>query len=165
MIQLSVRFDRHALKVGESAIVKLKFRDSASFDESVMLKVPAGVKIETPPLRIREEKEIDWRIKAERQGTYDLKFELNPGTFSKDLVVSDRLQRVSTRRVSSNLIQQLLYPSEKSLPQNSEIDYLEISYPLISYHVLGWRIHWLIIFFVVSIASGFMLRGFFKVEI
>ena len=68
MIQLSVRFDRHALNVGESAIVKLAFKDSASFEENVMLKVPEGVEIETPPLRMLEEKEIDWRIKAERRG-------------------------------------------------------------------------------------------------
>jgi len=165
MIQLSVRFDRHALNVGESAIVKLAFKDSASFEENVMLKVPEGVEIETPPLRMLEEKEIDWRIKAERRGTFDLEFELNSGIVTKRLVVGDKVARLSVKRVSASLLQQLLYPAEKSIPEDVGVDHIEITYPAIDYIFLGLNIHWLVIFFVVSIAAGFMLKGFFRVEI
>ena len=114
---------------------------------------------------MREEKEIDWRIKAERQGTFDLEFELNPGIVTKRLVVDDKVTRLSVKRVSASLLQQLLYPAEKSIPEDVGIDYIEITYPAIAYSVFGWGIHWLVIFFVVSIAAGFMLKGFFRVEI
>jgi uncharacterized membrane protein (DUF106 family) len=165
MIQLSVRFDRHALNVGESAIVKLAFKDSASFDENVILKVPEGVEIETPPLRMREEKEVDWRIKADRQGTFELEFGLSSGVTTKQLVVDNKVARLSAKRVSKSLLQQLLYPAEKSIPDYVGIDYIEITYPAITYTVFGWSIHWLVIFFAVSIVAGFMLKGFFRVEI
>jgi len=165
MIQLSVRFDRHALQVGESAMVKLKFKNAAAYDEDALLTVPEGVKIETPPLRIREGMEIDWRIKAEGQGIFDLAFALNPGVVTKRLAVNDALTRLSVKRVSTNFLQQLLYPAERSIPEDAGLEYIEITYPPIAYTVLGWRIHWLVIFFVVSIAIGFMLKGFFKVEI
>jgi len=165
MVQLSLRFDRHPLRVGESAIVKLSFKDNAPFNGNAALKVPEGIIIETPPLRIRKEREINWRIKALKKGTYNLKFELNPGAFTKRLVVNDNLARLSTRRVSANLFQQILYPAEKSLPIESGIEFIGITYPPISYNILGREIHWLVIFFIVSIATGFMLKKFFKVEI
>jgi len=165
MIQLSLWFDRYPLDTGESAVVKLKFKGQALFNENVVLRVPEGITIETPPLRIQEEKAIYWRIKALSKGTYNLEFLLNPDTLTKTLVVDDRLARLSIKRVSSNLFQQLLYPAEKSFSRNSGSDYIEIKYPSISYHFLGWQIHWLVIFFVVSILTGFLLKKFFKVEI
>lgn len=165
MIQLSVRFDRHPLQAGESAMVKLKFNEAASFDESALLAVPEGVELETPALRIREENEIDWRIKAQKKGAFDLEFTLNAGAVTKRLVVDEKFTKLSVKRVSGSILQQLLYPAEKSIPEEMGIAYIEIAYPPLVYTVFGWSIHWLIIFFVVSIATGFMLRGFFKVEI
>ena len=165
MIQLSLRFSQHPLTIGESAIVKVKFQDQASFNKNLILKAPEGIKIETPPLRILGKKEVDWRIKALKKGTYDLGIEVGKMTFSKSLKVSDQLLRLSTRRVSANILQQFLYPGERSLPSESGIEYIEIKYPTITYHIFGWHVHWLVIFFAVSILTGFMLKGLFKVEI
>jgi len=165
MIQLSVRFDRQALKVGESAIVKLKFKDSAPFEENAVLEAPEGVTIETPSLRMRQGKEIDWKIKAERQGIFELMFALNYGMVTKRLAVNGTLTRLSVRRVSKDFLQQVLYPAEESIPEDAGVEYIEITYPPIAYTVFGLRIHWLVIFFVVSIVTGFMLKGFVKVEI
>lgn len=165
MIHLSLWFDSSPLKKGETAIVKLKFREEAPFNADVSLRVPEGVLLETPPVRIQAEREICWRIKALEKGTYQLEVMLNPGKVTKALVVSDQLARLSAKRVSKNIFQRALYPGEKSLPKNTGIEFIEIKYPSISYHVFGWNIHWLVIFFVVSIAAGFLLKRLFNVEI
>jgi len=165
MIQMNLWFDRCPLKAGESAIVKIEFQNQDSFNENVGLKAPEGITVETPPLRIQEEKAIYWRIKALSKGRYDLEFLLKPDILTKNLVVDDRLSRLSIKRVSSNLFHQFLYPAEKSFSKNSGIDHIEIRYPSVSYHIFGWQIHWLVIFFVVSILTGFLLKRFFRIEI
>ena len=40
-----------------------------------------------------------------------------------------------------------------------------IGYPTSGLPFLGWTMHWLIAFFLLSIIFGFALKGLFKVEI
>ena len=164
MIQSGVWFARHPIEAGTSAIVRIKFDDQAPFNENFRLRVPEGIVIETPALRIPEEKEIDWRIKALKEGTYALEFDSDSAMIGKTIIVDSRLARLSLMRVSSNWLSQLLYPAEKSLPPGSGLDYIEVGYPTVSYHILGWKIHWLVIFFVISIATGLILKAFFRIE-
>ena len=42
---------------------------------------------------------------------------------------------------------------------------VEVTYPTLPLTVFGWELHWLVIFFVVSMAAGFALRGPLGVEI
>jgi len=165
MIQMSLWFDRYPLEPGKEIIVKLAFENQAQFNEDALLKTPEGISVETPPLRIKEEKAIYWRIKALNPGKYYLEFILNSDILNKIIVVDDRLARLSVKKVSPNLLQQVLYPAEKSFPKNLGIDYIEINYPSISYNLFGFQIHWLVIFFVVSILTGFLLKKVFRVEI
>jgi len=165
MIQLSLWYDRRPLAPGDAALVTVHYRSSASFDEHVALRVPEGLKVETPPVRIPEKKEVVWRIKALNPGSYELAFEGNPATVIKQLVAGENLAQISVKRVGPGFYRQLLHPGERALSPEAGIDAIEVAYPAISYTVLGWNIHWLVIFFVVSIAAGFLLKGVFRVEV
>ncbi len=165
MIQLSLWFDRHPLHAGDSAMVTVTYGDHESFNEGVVLHAPEGIEIETPPVRIPEKREVVWRVKARENGSFDLTFSNNPDVVTKRVTVSDGLKRLSVRRVAPGLYQQLLHPAETSIPPATGIESIEISYPFITYSFLGWSIHWLVIFFVVSIAAGFLLKGIFGVEV
>jgi uncharacterized membrane protein (DUF106 family) len=165
MIQLSLRYDRYPLRAGESAVVKVTYADRDSFNDDIALQAPEGIAKVTPPVRIREEGQVLWRIKALEEGLYDLSFTQKSKPVTKRITVSDNVQRVSVRRVGPGFRQQLLYPGEKSIPAEAGIKSIEVSYPSINYAFLGWTIHWLVIFFVVSIAAGFALKGIFKVEV
>ena len=83
----------------------------------------------------------------------------------KVLVSNEKLGRISQNRVKSNLWDNLVSPGEKPIIENSLVNRIEIDYPKRSIEILGLRVHWLIIFFVLSIAFGFILKGFFRVEL
>ena len=54
---------------------------------------------------------------------------------------------------------------EPPLPRSSAIESIEVLYKPLDFRVLGWGIHWVIVFFLLSIVAGFALRRPFGVEI
>ena len=58
---------------------------------------------------------------------------------------------------------QLLYPSEPPLPADSVLSSLTVAYPDGNVDVFGWQVHWMIVYFALSIAFAFALRKPFGV--
>jgi hypothetical protein len=42
---------------------------------------------------------------------------------------------------------------------------IQIDYPARELHLFGLNIHWLLAFFIVSIAAGFALKGVFGIDV
>lgn len=165
MIQLSLWYDRHPVRPGESVIITAAFADGAPLHEQIALRAPEGLVVETPPVRIPEKNEVLWRIKGVHNGAYDLALESNSGVVTKQVVVSESRARLSVRRVASSFWQCLLYPGERSITPETQVAYIEVAYRPIVYRLLGWNLHWLVIFFILSIAAGFLFKGLFRVEV
>jgi hypothetical protein len=45
------------------------------------------------------------------------------------------------------------------------VSWVEIRYPAASIGLAGWDFHWLVWFLVISIAAGYLLKGWFGVTI
>jgi hypothetical protein len=58
----------------------------------------------------------------------------------------------------------LLYPGEEPLDSRS-VRAVEVRYQPLSLTVLGWDVHWLVLFFVLSVASSFAFKGVLGVEL
>jgi hypothetical protein len=43
--------------------------------------------------------------------------------------------------------------------------FIEVKYPSRVIKVLGWELHWILVFFIFSTIFSFALKGFFRVEI
>jgi len=167
LIQLDGWFGYRPLKPGESAIVSVKLSDNSTDALSnISVESPdKGLLVETPPLRIPEEREVSWRVRANEPGGYNLTFNVSGSTFQKRVVISNgQLDRVS-RVVASSLWDAFLNPSEESIGKNPLMKKIEVDYPSRSIEFLGWHVHWLVVFFILSIVFGFAFKGFFKVEI
>jgi hypothetical protein len=78
---------------------------------------------------------------------------------TKSVRVVDGVVRRSPIRVGGNLLDQLLYPAEPPLPGDSAIRSISLSYPEHDVDVLGWRVNWMIVFFVLTLVFAFALRG------
>lgn len=151
---------------GEEAIVSIRTNDGTTeLFEKASLAANHGLTVETPPLRISPTKEIDWRIKAHEVGVHKVSVELPGRSIEKQIVVSRGLARVSFARLDSGFWQALLYPSEPPLPQQSGLERIDIHYPERAIQVSHWRLHWLIVFFVLSTLSAFAFRRLLKVEL
>jgi uncharacterized membrane protein (DUF106 family) len=167
LIQLNLWFGARSLKPGESAILKVKLSgDRFPSEVAVNVEPPPQIVIETPPLRIEDEAEIDWRVKAKETGLGRLTLVVGGETIVKDVAVGAKpLTRISTIRVGRSVLDQVFNPGERPLPSGSLVRSVELKYPAARMGLFGWRLHWLVVYFVLSIIFGFAFKGIFKVEI
>jgi hypothetical protein len=129
------------------------------------LEVPSGLRVETPAVWLPGAREIAWRISAQDWGEYDIEVGLGAGTYVKSVVVSDSVQRRSPFRLARGFVNQLLYPAEDPLPASAPIESITVVYPDADVSLFGWGLHWIIVFFVLSIVFAFALRNRFGVTI
>jgi uncharacterized membrane protein (DUF106 family) len=168
LLQLDVWYGARSLKPGESAIVKVLLDPSASpLRTPLSIEAPAGLTVETPALRIEEEREIDWRVRADVAGLHELKFSLDGRSFTKTVAVGQAplKAKIVPRRVRSGGWDALNHPGEALLPAALPVISVEVAYPPAGLSLFGWRMHWLVAYFLLSIVFGLGLKGFFKVEI
>lgn len=165
MIQLNLRFAVRPLAPGETTVFKVQVRDASAVRESVVLEAPQGITIETPPVRIPSEREVAWRIRADEPGRFAMKVRLGNELVEKDLVVGSGWTSVSPLRTGGSIIDNFLYPGETPLLPSLMVESIAVNYPKLEITVFGFVIHWLVLFFVLSIVFGFALKGVFGVEI
>jgi uncharacterized membrane protein (DUF106 family) len=174
LIQLNIWFGYEALTPGQETILKVKLEEGHSpLDISLSLEPSSGFDIQTPPLRIEEEMEISWRLQAREEGVHDLALIINGQRLIKKLAVAQKpLSKISPLKVRRNFINELMNPGEPPFSRELPIKTIEVKYPTKDISLFGWSIPWLlgippwlVVYFVLSIILGFILKGIFKVEI
>lgn len=166
MVQLDNRYSIRPFKAGEKALICLKLADNINpVTANIELKLPAGVTMDASPLRIEKEGEIDWRVRVDTPGDYELKFLVGNETITKKLVAEPRLARLSSELTQASLSQLLITPGESPIPSSAPVKEIKVVYPEMHIKILGRNVHWMVLFFVLSIVSAFALKGVFKVQI
>jgi len=163
---LNLWFAYKPLSPGETTILKVKLKESYNpLELSIALNQAEGYQIETPPLRIEAAREINWRLRALKPGRFYIVVKVDGQEITKEMVVGPTsLVRLSPVRPSSGLLAQLLSPGEAPLAA-SPLREISLVYPSRRMNFLGWKIHWLIVYFVLSVIAGFALKKPLKVEI
>ena len=159
--QVQAYYGYDGLPRGQAALVKAELRDTSSPDPT--LEAPASIRVETPAVRLSGSNEVLWRIVPTEDGTFSLTIQDGGRSATKTVVVGSGPARRSPVRVSPSLADQLLYPSEPPLPADSPVTAISITYPEPGIDVLGWRVHWLIVFVVLSMGAAFTLAKLFDV--
>jgi len=169
--QLQFHYGYQGLEVGKPTLVKVELQtaeDDASWEDaprpSLSLQAPAGIEVETPGVWIPSIREMDWRIRPESPGDYTVDVVLDGRSYSKSVTVSDDVVLRSPSRLAQGFWNQLLYPAEEALPSESLMRSVTVRYPDASVSVLGWSLHWMIVYFVLAIVFAFALRNVFKVQ-
>jgi hypothetical protein len=129
------------------------------------LEAPPEIRVETAAVQLVGSNEVLWRIVATAPGAFTLTVRDGARTATKTVLVSDAVARRSPMRVSPGLIDQLLYPSEPLLEDESPVTSIIVAYPEPGIDVLGVGVHWMILFFVVSMAGAFVLAKRFGVTL
>ena len=170
MINLGIRYEKRPFKPGEEATVTVTLSDLAwTKSDAIVLSGSEGVEVITPPLRIPQLGEIEWRIRVASPGEHELKIQTPAGTETKRITVDesgDRLTPMAPARGHAFSEAYLLYPVEPPLPGQSGIRKIEVKgWPSRDLAVFGFGIHWLVFFFVISLIAGFAVKGAFGVEV
>jgi uncharacterized membrane protein (DUF106 family) len=166
--QLQFHYGYESLRVGFPAVVKATIRAGESGSKpAIRLEGSSpGLEVKQPPVWIPSLREMAWRIEPRTAGDYELRIVNGSESVTKSVRVmdgSDSVVLLSPLRVRG-FLDELLYPAEAPLPSDA-FESIAVTYPEADVDVFGIELHWMIVYFVLSIAFAFLLRGTFKVTI
>ena len=161
--QLQFRYGFEGLEPGDSALVTVRVSEDASKSlgegkPPAMLELPEGLVAEAGPVWAPTLGEMTWRIGAEAPGDYRAVVTFGGEEYEKSVVVSDEVTRLSPNRVAKGFLAELIYPAEAPLEGARGVESIDVSYPDREVNFFGWRTHWIIAFFILTIAFAFVLR-------
>lgn len=166
--QLQFHYGYESLRPGEPALVKATLRTvDGGAKPAIRLEAEReGIEVKEPAIWIPSLREMAWRIEPVSEGDYELKIVNGSETVTKTVRVmegTNPIVRRSPLRVRG-FLDELLYPAESPLPSGG-FQSIAVTYPEANVDVFGVELHWMIVYFVLSIAFAFLLRGTFKVTI
>ncbi len=128
------------------------------------LSAPPGVRVETPPVRIPARREASWRLRVEEEGDYPLAFRAGGAEFEFPLRAAPLLDRIYPRAGRPSFGNSLLYPGGPAVPGESPFQSIRIDYPAREVPFLWFRTHWSIVYFVLALVFGLLLKKPLKVD-
>ncbi len=167
IIQLHLHYHSRPLGKDAKTLVTVRFLETTLPEDpsKISLQVPDGITLETPGVWVPSEREISWRIRADREGTHKLGVQSKGHEVEKELLVGSGWGSVSPARFGERFFDLLLYPKEPPIDPDSGIESIEVIYPRLDIRFLGVGVDWLVAFFVLSIAFGFATKGFMGVQV
>jgi len=167
LARLSLWFDRAPLHPGEETLVKVGLAATADpLSLDLRLELPPAVEATAPAVRIPDEREVVWRIRALAEGRGRILLRAGDRTIEKTVIVGGGpLTSVSAVASRGSFPKRVLYPGEPPIPGGTPVRTVEVLYPARRLAAFGVGVHWLIAYLVLSIAFGFALKSVFKVEI
>jgi uncharacterized membrane protein (DUF106 family) len=179
--QLQFHYGYGGLAPGEPVLLKAQVREGAGpgsgsasavahastsdRQEIAVLEAPPAIEAQTPAVWIPATREVIWRIAPRAPGEYELRLRIGNETFTKSVRVSEEVVRRSPVRLEAGFLNQLLYPAEAALPAAAAVSSISLAYPERDIPVLGWGIHWMIVYFALSMVFAFALRKRFNVTL
>jgi hypothetical protein len=166
LIQMEARFGYRPLLPNESAIVRTYWRSpqSGAAAHGPALLPGDGLSLQSPPLRLADGREIDWRIRVDRVDPAGLVLQAEGGRIPLQVLVSEQMIPVSVRNVPKGAMDILWHPAGQPLPRKGALLAAEIGYPRRDFHLMGHTVHWVWPFLVLSLLAGYLLKGVFRVQ-
>jgi len=168
MIHLNLFYGYSPLRPGETALMTVKWNNPKTLvDTSLTACGGTHILIDGSPVRALGKNEVTWRLKTVSPGAGRITITWSGNTAAKSAVAGGKqVVRLSPQRSHfGSLADAIFSPGERPLDPKLQIEWIRISYPERKIDFLGMEIHWIILFFILSIAAGFVLKGVFKVEI
>lgn len=164
IVQLDRYFGSLPIGSGQAFLVKARV-DSAEMLQHLSLQLPEGLTSTAPPVHVAADNEIVWRLVAGKRGDYLLNIEARGQNYSKSVAVGSGMPRLSPARFRGQVWQRIFFSAEPALPDDSAIAAIEVQYPArdIAFAGLAWN--WIWLFFVLSLAAGFLSKSILGIEI
>lgn len=163
--QLNLRYGYKALEINKDYVLSVTLKDLKQV-EGLELRTDGKIEAVTPTLRILEDKKALWRVRPNQEGSSQISVGIKNSSNSQEdnVYVSNEPKAISSGIVSSWWMG-LLYPGERLIAAESPVYEIWINYPEMRYEFLGFKWHWLVVFLLVSIASGLVASKVFGVEV
>jgi uncharacterized membrane protein (DUF106 family) len=164
VVQLDHYLGWTGLPEGESFLIKVRVNNPDVLN-TANLQLPAELNTTAAPVHIPQDNEVVWRVAANAPGKYAINVGSADKTFSKSVTISKGLERISVARLQGQFWERMLVSTESALPAESPIRSIEVGYPARSISFLGFEWNWIWLFFVLSLAAGFLFKSILGIEI
>ncbi len=168
LILLLAQIDRYLgsipFETGRPFLVSARFV-SADVIGDASLELPTGLETTAPAVHVPAENEVVWRLVAEREGNFVVNVVTSAQTSAKRIVVGSGIPRLSALRLRGQFLQRLLYSAEPALPNGNLVQAIEVQYPSRDIAFAGLQWNWIWLFFVLSLAAGFLFKSILGIEI
>jgi hypothetical protein len=165
---LIVELDRYLgwqpLQPAQAFLVEVRV-DTAEALNQVALQLPPELATSAPPVHVEKDKEVAWRVVANREGRYNLSIVGAGQPASKQVIVSGGLAKVSPVRLRDNFWERMFSSAEPALPNNSPIQSIGITYSPREVTLAGWQFNWIVLFFVLSLVAGFIFKTVLRIQV
>lgn len=162
-VQMDIRYGMRPFRSGESITVKARFASDIVAMEAAIAP-SASFRAAMNPVYVDALREIDWKLKAVRDGRTDIAITVDGATASKSLVIGSGLPALSNRKLSASSLEHFIYPVEKLLEAPTPIRSISIQYPARSVSFLGLHAHWLVWYLALTMIIALALKNRFGVE-
>jgi len=162
--QMESYFGHTPLETRHDFLVSANFQTVDSLTDA-FLWLPPGLVLSAPPVHIPSEREVEWRVRAEQPGTYDIHVRLQGIDFSKRVVAGGGLTRIVSQREQGSAWRQLLDPGESPLPRAGLVEQITIQYPPRVFRFHTWTIEWLIPYLTFTLVAALFLKGALRTEL
>ncbi len=164
LTQVELRLGRIALKPRDTFLLQARLDGRVPADQ-VSVRMPRGLRLSAPPVRIPEQREVSWRIRAETYGDFFVEVMAAGQSFTKQVRVAPGLARLSATRLRSNWRQALLHPGELPLPADGPLEAIQVRYPRRSIELGPYRGHWLVPFFAFVLVWTLVAKAVTRTEL
>jgi hypothetical protein len=165
---LIVQLDRYLgsmpVEAGHPFLLTVRMDNPSALNEA-SVQLPDGLSTTAPAVHVPSESEVGWRLVAEKPGEYIVNVQASHQTFSKRLVVGTGLPRLSPVRLRGKFWERIFVSGEPALPQNNPIESIDVQYPVRNVAFAGFEWNWIWLFFVLSLAAGFLFKSILGIEI
>ena len=172
MVQINNRCGYAPLAQGQGFLIRVTLNDTVDQAtlESVSCEPSQGIVLETPALRLEDEKQVFWRAKvldasSENTSSIQIHFEGNSPIVEKDIATAYNRQRFSPEKKKHSVWNGIFYNAEGYLPAETPVIDISTEYARASYPFLFWQVDAIVLFFILTLVFGFALKGVFRVNI
>jgi hypothetical protein len=159
--QLQFHYGYDGLKPGQTALLEVELAEGAvqsgAPKPGADLQLPKGLIAETPAVWSPSTRDLTWRLAATEAGSYTIGLTIDGESYSKTAEVVDDVRRLSPNKVRG-WMHELVFPAESPVRKDGAVKSISLSYPDREVSLLGWKSHWLVHFFILTIVFAFLLR-------
>ncbi len=166
LVQMDMRYGSRPFTAGDETVLRVETaKGSRENLEKLKIDVPDFVRVNVRPVRIPSTGEVLWGLKITGEGRGDISISAKGSAQKLSIVSGGGVPRIVGTRTNGGFWNRLLNPGSKTLRGDSGLKLIEIKYPAREMKIGNRTVHWLIIYFAISVVFGYSVKGLFGVEV
>jgi hypothetical protein len=164
--QIESRFAGRPLHANERTLVTATLKPGLDVRAvSATLGSSDGVTVDARPVRVRATREIVWRVEAKDAGVHELILRVYDKDVRFPLRVKPDSRALGSERRAGHGWDSFVHAGLPSIPDDSAIESIRVSYPDASYRVLSARLGWLSLFLAGSLVGAVIPAWILRIQL